>query len=130
MFRLPLPADRSAALAFALGYVLLVLTAALPALAEETRYLTEIEDLPLMPGLTEVDGAGLAFDKPSGRIVEAYARGTVSAAAVRAFYRDSLPQLGWQAAGEDLYLRDGEQLELQVQPDAPSLTLRFVLRPQ
>lgn len=112
--------------------ILLAILVALsgPAAADGTAYLTEIADLPLMPGLTEVDGAGLAFDKPSGRIVEAYARGAVEAADVRGFYKDSLPQLGWRAAGPDLFLREGERLALEILPDGPPLTLRFVLRPR
>ena len=112
--------------------ILLAILVALsgPAAADGTAYLTEIADLPLMPGLTEVDGAGLAFDKPSGRIVEAYARGAVEAADVRGFYKDSLPQLGWRAAGPDLFLREGERLALEILPDVPPLTLRFVLRPR
>ena len=129
MFRPPAPAPRSPGILAALGCALmLLLSPAAP--AQDIRYLTEIEDLPLMPGLNEVDGAGLAFDKPSGRIVEAYAQGAVSAAEVQRFYRDSLPQLGWQAAGSDLYLRDNEQLELQFRPEASGLTVHFILRPQ
>ena len=68
---------------------------ALSASAEETGFIAEIDDLPLMPGLAEVEGAGVVFDKPSGRIVEAYARGAVTREAVASFYRDTLPQLGW-----------------------------------
>ncbi len=41
-------------------------------------YLAAVADLPLMPGLAEVPEAGLVFDQPSGRIVEAYAQGAVT----------------------------------------------------
>ena len=93
-------------------------------------FVTEIPDLPLMPGLTELAEAGIAFDKPSGRIVEAYAQGAVKRAAVLSFYRKSLPQLGWAPDGERGYARDGEKLTIEVIDDAAPLTLRFSLRPE
>ena len=46
-----------------------------PAWAE--GFLTDYEDLPLAPGLDEVDGSGLTFDSPAGRIIESYAKGAV-----------------------------------------------------
>ena len=56
-----------------------------PVVAQEgNAFVAGIEDLPLMGGLIEDVDAGLVFDKPEGRIVEAYATGEVSAAAVRA----------------------------------------------
>ena len=47
------------------------------------------------------DEAALIFDKPQGRIVEMAAiadneKGQISRAAVEAFYRASLPNLGWR----------------------------------
>ena len=100
------------------------------AAAQDGGFVTEIPDLPLMPGLTELAEAGIAFDKPSGRIVEAYAQGPVERAAVLAFYRESLPQLGWSPLGERGFARDGERLVIEVIDDAAPLTLRFSLRPQ
>ena len=97
---------------------------------QDQAFVGSIQDLPLMPGLTEIEEAGLVFDKPDGRIVEAYARGPVEAQAVRSFYRDTLPQLGWRAVGTGLFVRENEQLELQILPEAPPLTVRFILRPQ
>ncbi len=93
-------------------------------------YLTAVADLPLMPGLAEVPGAGLVFDQPSGRIVEAYAQGAVSRAAVRAFYLDTLPNLGWRAKAEALFQREGEELRLDVSGDDGALIVRFTLQPQ
>ena len=93
-------------------------------------YLTAVADLPLMPGLAEVPEAGLVFDQPSGRIVEAYAQGAVSRAAVRAFYLDTLPNLGWRAKAEALFQREGEELRLDIAGDDGALTVRFTLQPQ
>ena len=100
------------------------------AAAQDGGFVTEIPDLPLMPGLTELAEAGIAFDKPFGRIVEAYAQGPVEPTAVLAFYRESLPQLGWSPLGERGFARDGERLVIEVIDDAAPLTLRFSLRPQ
>ncbi len=93
-------------------------------------YLAAVADLPLMPGLAEVPGAGLVFDQPSGRIVEAYAQGPVSRAAVRAFYLDTLPNLGWRAKAEALFQREGEELRLDISGDDGALIVRFTLQPQ
>ncbi|MGB1118245.1 MAG: hypothetical protein ACPG30_06015 [Parvibaculales bacterium] len=69
-----------------------------PALARDA-YLSLAPDIPLAPGLTEFDGGQLVFDKPEGRIVriETERRETQGARdGVRAFYRETLPNLGWQ----------------------------------
>ncbi len=93
-------------------------------------YLAAVADLPLMPGLAEVPGAGLVFGQPSGRIVEAYAQGAVSRAAVRAFYLDTLPNLGWRVKAEALFQREGEELRLDISGDDGALVVRFTLQPQ
>ncbi len=83
-----------------------------------------------MPGLVEVPGAGMIFDKPSGRIVEAYARGSVASSAVRAFYQKTLPQLGWRAGGATKFRREGERLELVFLGGEENLLVRFTLQPE
>jgi hypothetical protein len=100
--------------------------------AQNVGYVANVEDLPLMPGLSEIAGAGLVFDKPEGRIVEAYARGSLTPEAVLAFYRRSLPQLGWVAAGPAAYHREGERLDLEVlgQDTAGTVVVRFSLSPE
>lgn len=92
-------------------------------------YVEGIEDLPLAPGLQAVPEKTLIFNKPSGRIVEAEARGDVSAAVVQRFYRDTAPQLGWRPAGHDRFIRAGEVLRLEFRGGKP-LTLRFTLSPE
>lgn len=96
-------------------------------------FVAGFEDLPLMPGLTQVAGAGMVFDTPGGRIVEAYARGAVSPAEVFAFYGRTLPQLGWRQGARSRYHRDGETLRLEVsgaaEGAAPPVTVHFYLSP-
>lgn len=127
-----------AALAWTLGTAAL---ASPPARAAEEGagaaqpFVAGFEDLPLMPGLTQIPDAGVVFDTPSGRIVEAYAEGPVAREEVTAFYARTLPQLGWEPAGEARYRREGELLRLEfteaggAQPGA-SLTVRFYMAPE
>ena len=49
----------------------LVLLLIAPLAAHADEFVAGTEDVPLMPGLTPVQGSSLVFDKPQGRIVEA-----------------------------------------------------------
>ncbi|MDE1174783.1 MAG: hypothetical protein PW790_14135 [Parvibaculaceae bacterium] len=87
-------------------------------------YLSAVEDMPLMPGLTEQKDSSFMFDAPDGRIVRAGARGQVASSDAAAFYKSSLPALGWTPtsarsgpkAGETrlTFAREGERLEIDV----------------
>ncbi|MEQ8195904.1 MAG: hypothetical protein RIB59_15590 [Rhodospirillales bacterium] len=109
--------------------------------AAAADYIAGLDELPLMQGLSENMDKRVVFDTPAGRIVEAYASGPVSASAVTAFYRATLPQLGWRqsrAPGEDklAYEREGEQLIIDfpegrsVGGNGATLTVRFTVRPR
>ncbi len=109
-------------------FALLVLLASVPAVAG--GFLSNYEDLPLAPGLSEIPGSGLTFDSPSGRIVEAYAAGKVAAAAVLGFYAATLPQLGWTREGDTSYRRDAQVLRLDAKADGASVVVHFTISPQ
>jgi hypothetical protein len=127
----PVARVRAAQLIAGLCAGLLALAAPLPAGAQPgDGYVADVADLPLMDGLDEVTEAGMAFDKPSGRIVEAYAHGAVDTAAVRRFYRRTLPQLGWQRLGPDRFAREDEELEIDYLGDDGDLTVRYTLQPR
>jgi len=81
------------------------------------RFVSVIEDLPLMDGLRENENAAVAFETAGGRIAEAEARGGIAPARVRGFYAQVLPQLGWTALGEGLYRRERERLKVVVESD-------------
>ncbi len=98
--------------------------------AQDARFVQEVADLPLMPGLSEVKDAGVVFDKPDGRIVEAYAQGEVERAAVLRFYSKTLPQLGWHEAGATNFQREGEKLSLDFLDGGGALIVRFTLTPE
>ncbi len=103
-----------------------------PAMAQDAAgFVSTIEDLPLMPGLIEEEG-GMVFDSARGRIVEVYATGPVGEAAVRDFYDETLPQLGWRPLGEGAFRRENEILKVEFPGGpgaAPPLTVGFRLMP-
>ncbi len=95
----------------------------------QEAYVTGIEDLPLMPGLAQPDGATTQLDKPEGRIVETSAAGLVTPDAVVKYYASALPALGWRQTGPSRYSRDGENLVLETLAQPPGTTVRFSLSP-
>ncbi|MFN4088753.1 MAG: hypothetical protein ACK4QW_06865 [Alphaproteobacteria bacterium] len=102
--------------------------------ADGPGFVGGFEDLPLMPGLWVDERAGVLFEKPSGRIVEAVAGGTVAAADIRSFYGATLPELGWSpvpAVGGAglLYRRSAEMLHIEIRDDRRARQVRFFLTP-
>lgn len=94
------------------------------------NFVTEIEDLPLMPGLTQPPESGVVFDKAAGRIVEAYAVGDIAAGEVRQFYDQTLPQLGWQTTSTSgVFSREGEILRVEVIDQGAAVTVLYLLVP-
>jgi hypothetical protein len=79
----------------------------------QSRYFSELSDVPMPPGFTESDTA-VGFDGARGRLVVARASGDLPEASVRAFYVESLPQLGWALSPRDdgvlVFLRGRERL--------------------
>lgn len=122
--------------------IVLFALSALPAAALAAGgYLDKVEDMPLMDGLSETGDGGIVFDKPTGRIVRTVARGDVAPEKVRAFYVETLPQLGWTRnerleliGGLLIFGREGEKLEIQIvsqSSDAVARTeVRFSITPE
>jgi hypothetical protein len=112
----------------------LLLVSAVPAWA--VTYLSAIADLPLPDGLAEQADKSTVFDAPLGRIITAYASGTVDADDVRDFYDDALPPLGWEKTGEGSFRRKAEVLKIDVlggqggSPVNVSFTLSAESQPQ
>ncbi|MHC8507940.1 MAG: hypothetical protein ACYYKD_00875 [Rhodospirillales bacterium] len=112
---------RAAALVLALAPVAPLVAAS----AWAAEFLSVSEDVPLMKGLAEDAAAALVFDSPDGRIVEATAAGGETASAVRKFYAETLPQLGWRADGEGRYVRDNEILTIEIAKTGNRRLVRF-----
>ena len=96
----------------------------------EDRFFTAVEDLPVMPGLTERAGSTAAFEKPEGRIVALTADGAVSRDAVVAFYDRVLPQLGWARDKDGSFRRESERLRLAFAKAADGISVRITITPE
>jgi hypothetical protein len=111
-----------------LAFGLLVFLLLIAPLRAGERFVEGFEDLPLAPGLVNLPEAGTGFDKPTGRIVVAYASGKTSRSAVEKFYSATLPQLGWSREG-NAYLREGERLTIEIIGAEGGVTVRYTLAP-
>lgn len=100
-----------------------------PVDADASEFVAGSEDIPLMPGLTAVADAGLVFDSPAGRVVESVYESVGDGNAVRAFYSETLPALGWRVLSDDRFEREGEVLEIDFFGNGGGLTVRFTLAP-
>ena len=98
--------------------------------ARAQAFLSVYDDLPLPPGMAEMVESGLSFDTPGGRIVEGYARGSLKASAIIAFYAATLPQLGWTRLSASQYQRDDETLKLETQAEGSEVVVHFVIAPE
>ncbi len=123
-------ANRSLMFRLALIPFLAALLLFAPAAHAQTRFLEDLDDVPLAQGLEEDRGAALVFDKPAGRIVEAEAAGDVRQEEVRGFYAETLPQLGWEAGGPDSFTRGEERLTLTYSREGGRLVVHFTLQPE
>ncbi len=103
-----------------------------PELAEQpTQFVLGIDDLTLMPGLTQLSDAETIFVVPKqGRIADSSAAGAVDVDDVYRFYRRSLPQLGWKALDARSFKREGESLTIAAHSDGKITTVRFTLKPE
>jgi hypothetical protein len=98
-----------------------------------TGFFRAVEDLPLMPGMTEIEGEGVVFDQPEGRVVQVTAHApTGSGGAVAAFYEQTLPQLGWQKEAQtNMYVREKERLVIEYGAVMGGpLPVRFTIKPR
>ncbi|WP_417455039.1 hypothetical protein [Kiloniella sp.] len=102
-----------------------------PVLASEGGFFTGSGGVPIVPGMEEMEELGVVFDKPEGRIVEAFASGHLSQGDVREFYGRALPQLGWEVVGEGLFVREGEVLKIEILEGVENSRsiLRIILAP-
>lgn len=111
------------------------LAVCLPAWAQEKpvpapAFFESLSDIPVMPGLRELRGQTVVFDKPEGRIIEMMAAGdSLSPDSVSAFYRAALPQVGWRPVGPHAYERQSERLSLSYDQNGSRNFVRFTLVP-
>ena len=92
-------------------------------------FLPGLEDVPAHPGLKLEREDGVVFDSPAGRIVEIFATSTLTRKQIGDFYNATLPELGWQAMGNNLFHREEEQLTLDFFGTDGNISVRFTLAP-
>lgn len=96
-----------------------------------TTFFYALNDVPVMQGLRELTDEALHFDKPEGRIAAATALSeTLPPEAIRRFYAQTLPQLGWAPAGADAFLRGEERLRLNIQSAEGVSVVRLQVAPR
>lgn len=81
----------------------------------QTVYSSIASDLPLMPGMVEKPETLVMFDTPEGRIAEISMDCPHGEIEVLAYYRETLPALGWRAENPQVWSRRSEEM----------LTIRF-----
>ena len=103
---------------------------------ESPRFVSVIDDLPLMDGLVEDFESSTIFETAGGRIVEVFASGVLKQNQILAFYDKTLPQLGWLRMEPGLFQREGETLSIEYSVETkgtlvstPALTVRFHIKP-
>lgn len=97
----------------------------------EVRFFSSIQDMPLMPGLTELSDQMVVFDKPEGRIVESLAVAeTGSADDIENYYEEVLPQFGWNRIARNSFIRGEERLNLAFETREGRQLVRLTLTPK
>lgn len=109
--------------------LLCALLLAAPALAAPAAYSLVIEDLPLMPGMTEKPETAVVFDSPAGRIAGTVAETTSAETDIIGFYAEALPPLGWTARPPAGFVRDGEALTIEIEQKNGAAFVHFNLTP-
>lgn len=115
---------------FIIGVALFGLLMTAGPVAAAPKFIPGINDLPLMPGLALKSEMPVVFDTPGGRIIEVFAKGQLKPASIRAFYGETLSQLGWQPRAKNEFQRDKELLRIEIiQDKAGGQVVRFSVVP-
>ncbi len=84
------------------------------AYADDAKYMSGIEDLPLMPGLKQSPVAMPDFKHLFGHTVNTAATGDVSPEQVTSYYAQTLPEHGWVKVTPVEYRRGNDDLDIAV----------------
>jgi hypothetical protein len=97
---------------------------------EAFSFFQTINDVPVMPGLLELDEDAVIFDKAEGRIAKGSAVGKyVEIEDIHRFYAQTLPQLGWQQKNPGYYVRDDEYLKMSLKKNQSFNFVHFSVGP-
>ena len=91
------------------------------------------QDIPVMPGLAELEGESFTYDKPEGDITEIVARMEgVNSRQVLYYYGATLPQFGWNRvidAGDGHFFRQDEYLDISFDQKDGQDFVKIMIRP-
>ena len=98
----------------------------------EASFVEGLEDIPLPADLTQIEDTGLSFGNEEIRFIEiSFESNTLSFDKVVAFYKETLPQMGWKittiSSSELASEREGESLEINRESASP-LVVRLTLK--
>ena len=96
--------------------------------ANAQMYFAAAPDLPLPPGFSEQENAGVNYEIPGLRILELVASGTKNQD-ITIFYQETLPMLGWQKIAPHAYVREGDHLTINLTNSGPNQTLTIRIEP-
>ncbi len=93
-------------------------------------FFSSLQDIPVMPGLIEVEEQSFSFDKPEGKITEVTALlGDLHENQVIYFYQATLPQFGWGKVNDLEFFRNGEYLKISFDHDSIDKVVKIMIRP-
>lgn len=96
----------------------------------EPAFFSVIQDVPVMPGLMEIESRSFSFDKPEGGIAQVSAHlGRVNTHQVIHFYDVTLPQLGWGKIETNRFYRQNEFLQLDFEQEAQGQIVKIMVKP-
>ena len=89
-----------------------------------------LDDIPVFKEMRYVENSNLLFDKIDGRFVSSEMEGSYNKEDIKQFYSSVLPNLGWKKVDENLYLRDGEYLEIKLNSLNSVSKVKFSIYPK
>ena len=82
-----------------------------------TDFVQGSEDIPLLVGMNKMLDESLGFDSDSGSIMASSYETKIDLEKVQAFYKKTLPQMGWKVTKSDMaklsFKREREKLEIE-----------------
>lgn len=97
----------------------------------DVTFLQYVDDVPLMSGLFESTDETFIFEKPEGRIIKTTVLSeTQNKQAIKTFYDQTLPELGWTVHRPNIYLRGDEKMTIEYSNDGSFTIVLFTLEPK
>ena len=113
-------------------FLIVILSFNFNSFAKTINYIPGINDLPAPQGFTLKAGSSNIFDVKEGKIVDAIFEGKADKLDIIAFYRQTLPPLGWDILPDNKFERNGEILKIDLYEDIFSggTQITYQLRPK